>query len=50
MEREITKQTVLRPEGAFLVSASVIASVVQAPAAQASCTSGFPYSKEVKLE
>lgn len=38
------------PKGAFLVSASVSASVVQTPAAQTSCTSGFPDSKEVKLE
>lgn len=46
----MTKETVLMPKGAFLISASVSASVVQAPAAQASCTSGFPDSKEVKLE
>lgn len=41
-----TKETASVPKGGSPVSAPV----VQAPAAQASCTSGFPDSKEVKLE
>lgn len=45
-EKKNTKEAVSRLKGGSPVSAPV----VHAPAAQASCTSGFPDSKEVKLE